>query len=64
MDIFLKILITQLCALLAIHILMYPGTLLANYMEKKIGDYGKALDFVIYSQVALILITFILWLWN
>lgn len=41
---------------------MYPDTLIANFVEKKFGDYGNALYIINGSQLILIIVTLIVWL--
>ena len=64
MDIMLKILITQVAILVCGHFLMHPDSPIADYVEKKFGDYGKALDIINGSQCILIIATLILCLWR
>jgi hypothetical protein len=60
----LKILITQVAILVCGHFSMHPGSPIACFVEKKFGDYGKALNIINGSQCILIIATLIVWLWR
>jgi len=64
MDIMLKILITQMAVLVCAHFSMHPDSPIADYVEKKFGDYSKALGIINGSQFILIIATLIVWLWR
>lgn len=64
MDIMLKILITQMAILICGHISMHPHSPIADYVEKKFGNYGKGLNIINGSQCILIIVTLIVWLWQ
>ena len=46
------------------HFSMHPDSPIADYVEKKFGDYGKALNIINGSQCILIIATLIVWLWR
>ena len=63
MNIILKILITQMAILICSHLSMHPSSPIADFVEKIFGDYGKALDVINGSQLILIIVTLMVWLW-
>jgi hypothetical protein len=60
----LKILITQMAVLACGLFSMHPDSPIADYVEKKFGDYGKALNIINGSQFILMIATLIVWLWR
>lgn len=64
MDIITKILIIQAIVLVLGHLSMFPSSVIANFVAKKFGDYGKGLEWINGIQIVLILITFIIWLFS
>ena len=64
MEIILKILITQMAVLICGHLSMHPDSPIADYVEKKFGDYGRALNIINGSQYILIIATIIVFLWG
>jgi hypothetical protein len=62
MDIMLKILITQVAILLCGHLSMHPNSPIAEFVEKKFGDYKKALIVINGSQFILIIASLVIWL--
>ena len=64
MDIMLKILITQVAILVCGHLSMHPDSPIADFVEKKFGDYGKALIVINGSQCILIIASLVIWLWR
>lgn len=64
MDILLKILITQVVVLICVHISMYPDSPIADYIEKRFGDYIRGLMAITGIQLMLIVVVFLIWFWS
>lgn len=64
MDIMFKILITQVAILVCGHFSMHPDSPIADFVEKKFGDYEKALNVINGSQCILIIASLVIWLWR